>query len=427
MGQGSPRLADATSEDARLGRTRLPGSRYGWVMVATTFVLSGLAMGAVAAVSVFMAPLTAEFGWSRAEAALGYSIAAMASAAFGVLWGYVADRRGTRHFGTVAALVMTACLVLLSRQGALVEFYVLYFIFGAAGTALVSAPLIANVGFWFRRNAGLAIGIAAAGGAAGQALVPLLAGFIIARSDWQSAYLALAGLYLVIALPISFLVREAPARAIARTHPGDDDHRFPLHHYEVLTWIGVAVIFCCNCMSVPIVHLVPLMIDAGHAPQVAASVLAVVMLAGVAGRIAAGRLADLIGALPAYLGMSAGQTLCVVWFPQMSSLGGVYALAVPFGICFSGVMSALFVCARTMVPAHFGARAMSLISLFGWIGMAMGGFMGGVFYDWRGGYGLAFSYASMMGAVNFAILCLFFLRIRVAAGVATAAPAVVRG
>ena len=60
---------------------------YGWVMVAVVFLLSGLAFGTAGAISVFLKPLSAEFGWGRSDAALGYTTLAMSSAVFGVWWG----------------------------------------------------------------------------------------------------------------------------------------------------------------------------------------------------------------------------------------------------------------------------------------------------------------------------------------------------
>ena len=43
---------------------------YGWVMVFAVFVLSALSFGALGSVSVFLKPLSTEFGWSRGETAL---------------------------------------------------------------------------------------------------------------------------------------------------------------------------------------------------------------------------------------------------------------------------------------------------------------------------------------------------------------------
>jgi hypothetical protein len=41
--------------------------RYGWVMVAITFVSMGLQFGGMVSISVFLKPLIAEFGWTRGD------------------------------------------------------------------------------------------------------------------------------------------------------------------------------------------------------------------------------------------------------------------------------------------------------------------------------------------------------------------------
>ena len=85
-------------------------------------------------------------------------------------------------------------------------------------------------------------------------------------------------------------------------------------------------------------------------------------------------LGDYIEALPGYILMSLGQTIFVVWFPHLISPVNIYLFAALFGFTYSGVMSSILVCTRVMVTAKFGARAMSLTSFFGWIGMGLGGF-----------------------------------------------------
>ena len=110
--------------------------------------------------------------------------------------------------------------------------------------------------------------------------------------------------------------------------------------------------------------------------------------------------------------MSLGQTIFVVWFPHLISPASIYVLAALFGFTYSGVMSSILVCTRIMVSAKFGARAMSLTSLFGWIGMGLGGFLGGYFFDIYGDYSWAFAFAGITGIVNLFILALFFMNIR---------------
>jgi MFS family permease len=384
---------------------------YAWVMVFVVFVLSGLAFGSLASISVFLKPISLDFGWSRGETSLAYTVASFSSAFFGVLWGYLADKYGTRWFGLIGAVAMSLSLYLLNGQSSLMQFYSLYFFFGAFGCALLTSPLYANVGFWFRDSPGLALGVAASGGAIGQAFIPYLSGYLISTTGWESAYLSLAIIYAAIALPISLLIKESPWRESARTTEEDESRDFPVSEREVVIWISVAVIFCCICMSVPIVHLVPLLTDSNFSLEFATRVLMVLMFCGAFGRILGGMLGDVIGALPAYLLMSLGQTMSVIWFPHLTTPFGIYLLAAFFGFTYSGVMSSILVCTRMMVSAKFAARAMSLTSFFGWTGMGLGGFFGGYFYDLQGDYVWSFAFAGITGLLNVIILLLFRSRI----------------
>ena len=385
---------------------------YGWVMVFVVFVLSGLAFGSLASISVFLKPVSLEFGWSRGQTSFAYTLASFASAAFGVMWGQLADKYGTKWFGTIGAICMSLTLVSLSSLDSIIQFYILYFLFGAFGCALLFSPLYANVGFWFRENPGLALGIAASGGAIGQAFIPHISGVLLESGGWEDAYIKLAIIYIIIAFPVSLLIKESPWRITARTEDESESRDFPLSEKEVVAWISFAVIFCCVCMSVPIMHLVPLLTDAGFTLEFATSVLMVLMICGAFGRIFGGILGDRIGALPGYILMSLGQTVFVVWFPHLSSPTGIYLLAAFFGFTYSGVMSSILVCTRMMVSAKYGARAMSLTSFFGWIGMGLGGFLGGYFFDVYGDYSWAFTFAGIMGLINLVILSQFWLRIR---------------
>ena len=388
------------------------GINYGWVMVLVVFVLSGLAFGSMASISVFLKPVSLEFGWSRGQTSFAYTVASLSSAIFGVLWGQVADKYGTKWFGFVGAICMSLVLFALSSLDSIAQFYTFYFLFGAMGSALLFSPLYANVGFWFKENPGLALGLAASGGAIGQAFIPHLSGILIESSGWKLAYVNLAIIYIFISFPIAFLIKESPWRINARNQEEEEERSFPLSEKEVVAWISVAVIFCCICMSIPIMHLVPLLTDKGFSLEFATSVLMILMICGAFGRILGGMLGDYIGALPGYILMSLGQTVFVVWFPHLISPTLIYIMAALFGFTYSGVMSSILVCTRIMVSAKFGARAMSLTSFFGWIGMGLGGFLGGYFFDIYGDYNWAFAFSGITGIINLFILTLFFLNIR---------------
>ena len=388
-------------------------SPYGWVMVFVGFALMSMSFGGLGAVGVFLKPIAAEFGWSRGSIALGYTTAAFSAALFGVLWGFLADRHPTRRFTLMGALAIAIAMLALSRVTAQWQYYLAFFVFGAFGHGALASTMWANIGQWFTRNMGLALGIGLAGGAFGQAVVPLAARFLISAYDWQTAYLVLGVVYLVLGLSIAALTRDPPAKrarlaAISKTKAkGGSWHLGEARH--AVTWFSMAVIFCCSCMSLAVVHVVPMLSDRGFKPEIAAGALTTLMLVGVLGRMGAGRICDLIGPIRTYALMSLGQTLLVIWFPHIEALFGVYLLAALFGFSFSGVMASMVICVNVVVPAGVAARAWSIVSFFAWIGMGTGSYMGGFIFDLTGGYTWAYAFAAAMGSINLVILALFYI------------------
>ena len=387
----------------------------GWVMVGVCFVLGGLAFGVLGSVGVFLKPLVAEFGWSRGQTAFGYSMLSFASAIMGVAWGYVADRYGSERLIMAGAFSMVVALLGLSHLSQLWHFYAAYFLFGAVGFSTFMGPLFGNVGHWFKHNPGLALGIAAAGGALGQAVIPFIVRLMISEYDWRTAYFVLAVAYLIIAVPLALAVKDPPSRKAVQTNVRvQTDPRYSLPPIEIMTWVCAAVIFCCITMSMPIVHLVPLISDRGIAPETAASVLLVLMLSGAAGRIAGGKFADLLGPLPTFMLASAGQTILVIWFPHIDSMIGIYILAVAFGFAYSADMVSIITCMRLMIPVHLAGRAIGLGTAFGMVGMGLGGYLGGALYDLHGDYVWAFAAAALSGGINLLILSGLVLRLGMA-------------
>jgi OFA family oxalate/formate antiporter-like MFS transporter len=65
---------------------------YGWVIVFAAFILSALSFGGLGSVGVLLKPMIEEFGWSRGETAMGYTMLSLAATVFGIFWGLAADR-----------------------------------------------------------------------------------------------------------------------------------------------------------------------------------------------------------------------------------------------------------------------------------------------------------------------------------------------
>ena len=388
---------------------------YGWIVVAVAFFLSAISFGTLASVGIFLKPLIAEFGWSRGNLSLGYTAIAFASAVTGILWSIIVDRHGSRWVVLFGAIAMGIPLLLLSRIELLSEFYVYYFLFGALGHAAVTGPLWVCVGLWFKNNVGLALGLTFSGSAIGQGVVPYIARYLIDNFGWETAYSTLGMAYMILAIPIALLVRDNPQRREIQSNPSlnqKEDTSILFPPVIVVTWISLAVIFCCIAMSVVVVHLVPLLTDFGITSEDAVVIFMTLMFAGAIGRILGGKLADLVGPLKSYIVMSLLQTSVVFIFPHIQTHFLFYVVAIVFGIAFSGVMASFLVCIRMMVPAGVLARSMAVVGMFGWFGMGLGGWLGGLIFDLTGSYHWSFATGSISGIVNLLILFFFYIYIR---------------
>lgn len=386
---------------------------YGWVMVAVAATILAMGMGTLFSISVYLKPLSAEFGWARGETALAYSSAAFLVGLSGIATGALADRFSTRPIVLIGAVVMGGALVSLGFVESLWQLYAVYGpLLGAFGLATFMTPLITNVGFWFTRNRGMAIGTVIAGQSLGGAIIPPLARVLLSRFGWRASYMILGALAWAVVVPLALLVRDAPgaaeAKAAARRAAGGAAR--PSISPTVLTAaLSGGSILCCICMSIPLVHVVALATDKGIAAGPAASVLSVLMLTSMVGRIGIGKVADYIGGIPCLLLSSGIQTVMIFWFTQMETVPGFYLIAVLFGVGYGGVIPSYAIILRELMPAHRVGSSVGTVMFFANMGMATGGFVGGRFFDLTGGYTLSYATGALTGALNLIVIgTLFF-------------------
>ena len=382
---------------------------YGWVIVGVATVCLALGFGANIIVSVFMKPFEDEFGWLRTDTSLAYTMNAIGAAAGGIMWGGLSDLFSTRWIGLIGAIAISLGMIALRWQSELWSLYVLCFAIGAFGFASLFTPMVALAGRWFSKRKGLAIGVVTAGGALGQGLVPYIANLLVDEIGWRNAALWLGIGYLVILLPLVVLLRAPPAEtpAVASGH-SSDQNLWEMPHRISIPWLSFASVFCCICMAVPLVHLVPLGIGIGCSARTAAGLLLSAMIAGIFGRLFFGSLADRIGGLGAY-GLSCfAQTVVVFWFTQTKSVITLFELSILFGFGFAGVMTCLLICAREAAPIRLSGTAMAIVSTTAWIGMGIGSFQAGFFYDLQKSYVLSYGNAALAGIVNLLIVAALF-------------------
>ncbi|CAN0247904.1 unnamed protein product [Discosporangium mesarthrocarpum] len=283
--------------------------------------------------------------------------------------------------------------------------------------------MIANTSRWFKSGVGLAIGIVSGGQALGQGLVPYFGGKAISAIGWSDTFLWMGVLMLVTLPLLALLIRPpesppepppapgGPAAAASAEQAAADAPDIPLSTNTVIIWMSVAVILCCTTMAVPLIHLVPYAQSCGIPLSEAGGIILVMLIAGICGRIAFGKLADMIGAIRAYWVASAWQTLLVVLFLQFQSLESLMVFAVIYGFGYGGVMTTILVSMQVLTPVARRASATGIVTAFAFFGHAIGGYQGGLFFDLMGNYGWAFANAAIAGVVNLVVVGALYVAI----------------
>jgi MFS family permease len=92
----------------------------------------------------------------------------------------------------------------------------------------------------------------------------------------------------------------------------------------------------------------------------------------------------------------------------MTTRAELHVLSALFGLVFSGAMTAFILCAREYSPAGRTGLSIGTVMFFGWLGMALGAWQGGLFYDLCGNYFPSFANASIGGLLNLLLLGILY-------------------
>jgi len=171
---------------------------YGHVVTAAGFGVWLICWGTFnPCFGVFLKPLLAEFGWTRAETALAYSLALSVQAVLTIMMGWLTDRLGPRTVVTVFGSFLGICYVLMSGVSTIWQFQLNYGLVGAVGLSALNIPIMVTIARWFVKRRGLIIGIVQAGLGIGGLIFPPFTAWLILYYGWRFAYMILGLITLV--------------------------------------------------------------------------------------------------------------------------------------------------------------------------------------------------------------------------------------
>lgn len=387
-------------------------SRASWLRLAIALTIGTIGSIGMWSFVVALPAVQQDFGVSRAEVSLPYTMTMLGFAFGGVFMGKLADRRGIFPALLGGAVLISSGYAASSFAPNLFVFSLLQILIGL-GTSASFAPLMIDVSFWFMKRRGLAVALASSGNYLAGTLWPPLLQSAIAAYGWRTAMISIGIICICTLAPLAFLMRRrAPIGAGANAKPvprfgAPDIPQGAL--YGLLTVAGVA---CCVAMSMPQVHIVAYCADLGYGAARGAEMLSVMLGLGILSRIAAGFVADRIGALSALLIGSTLQGVALFLYLFFDSMTSLYVISGLFGLFQGGIVPMYAVIVRDYFPAAKAGGVTGVIIMATLFGMAAGGWMSGYIFDLTGSYRMAFLNGLAWNLVNVAIAAFLLMKSR---------------
>ena len=414
MNQNTPR---ETREENRAAAQQ-GATRTALVVLALCFALAVLGRGLSESFTVFLKPISDNFGWDRAEVVSIYSLTWLVSGLTAPLVGRLFDHSGPRVVYALGLLLLGSAFLVTGRAEALWQFQISIGLCVGIGVAFIgNVPNSILLGRWFgpKLPAAMAVVYSAMGGGV-LALLPA-SQLLIDHLGWRDTYqlfgvVALGLLVPLLLLPWRLFAAGSPHVA-KKTDPDFVDHGWTLasamrHH---AFWALFSTFFFTAVgMYAIAAQIVAYMIDAGFPPLQAATAWGFSGVVLVFGMLGVSALDGLIGRRPSVLLSYAISIIGIVllwllqYWPNIILLTG-------FVVCFGSMMGSRGpLITATAMKIFRGRRVGTIfgtISIGSGLGSAFGSWSGGMIHDATHGYNalLAFALVSVvLGMIPFLIV-----------------------
>jgi len=389
---------------------------YNFIVVLFSFLVVMMVGGAQYSFGVFFKPLVNEFGWTRAATSGVYSLYLIMFGFLSILAGRAADRFGPRILVTFGGFTVGLSFWLMSQVREIWQIYLIYGVLLAIGMSFSLVPVLNAIVKWFSKSRGLVTGVVLSGAGFGTALLPPLATHLIQNFGWQTSYVILGLIALVIiAASAQFLKRGSIRSGVVNNAPDYNtanashiqSREFSLRDVIRIKqfWI-IASIFFFSTSSVyaVMVHLVPYVTDMGISQTDAAMVLSLIGWMSIICKIGLGKIGDIFGTKRGMIIAVATSIISFLWIQAASELWMLCIFSLSFAIGYGGEAALK----STIIAEYFGLKAhgelFGLLQFVSMIGGAFGPFLAGYIFDVSGSYYWIFSFYAFTG-----IICLLLL------------------
>ncbi len=387
-------------------------------VLALCFALSVLGRGLGESFTVFLKPISEDFGWDRAQVVSVYSLIWLTGGLTAPLVGRLFDHSGPRTVYSLGLALLGGAFLVAGHARELWQFQLSLGLCVGFGIALIgNVPNSILLGRWFGPRLPTAMAIVYSATGAGVLILLPASQVLIDHLGWRGAYQIFGGLALLLLVPLLLLpwrlfTSGSPhlAKSAAAELIDEGWTLLSAMRHHAFWALFSTFFFTAIGMYAISPQVVAYLIDAGFPPLQAATAWGfsgVVLLFGMLG---VSWLDGIIGRRPSVLFSYAVSIIGIIqlwllqWYPNFWLLTG-------FVVCFGSMIGSRGpLLTATAMKIFRGERVGTIygtISIGSGLGSAFGSWGGGLIHDWTHSYNplLAFALvAVLLGMIPFLLV-----------------------
>ena len=390
-------------------------SSYAWLRLAVAMTISTLGGVGMWSVMVALPALQTEFGVTRADASLPFTMVMFGFAGGGVLMGRLADRFGIAVPLAIGTVGLSAGYLAAAWSVSLWQVALAHGLIGI-GCSASFGPMMADISHWFLRRRGIAVALAATGNYLAGTIWPPVVQHFISTTGWRATHIGIGLFCLITILPLLLVMRrriesqesDAAADAAAARRQAE----LPFSPLTLQILLCIAGVGCCVAMSMPQVHIVAYCGDLGYGVARGAEMLSMMLGFGIISRVGSGFIADRIGGVRTLLLGSVLQGVALFLYLWFDGLASLYVISALFGLFQGGIVPSYAIIVREYFSPREAGTRLGLVLMATLLGMALGGWMSGLIFDFTGSYRAAFLNGIGWNLMNVSIMIWLLQRSR---------------
>jgi OFA family oxalate/formate antiporter-like MFS transporter len=274
-----------------------------WLYVIIGIVLF-LFLGLLYAWSLFIVPLEKDFGWTRTQTSLIFTISIIFFCLGGIAGGFITGRKSPGFTILISAVLLLFGFAASSKIQSLTAIFITYGVISGFGIGLSYNAVISTVTRWFPEKPGVISGFLLMGFGLGGMLLGSTANSLIAAMGWRQTFLLLGVAFGIVVFigsrilkfpPSDYVFPKSTARAKNAGVEGIEINS-SLMLKRPTFWIYLTWSILSTAMGLAMIgHAAPFAKDLNATAELAAFGVGLISICNGLGRVTLGAICDRIG------------------------------------------------------------------------------------------------------------------------------------